>query len=90
MQTLTGDTCANVDADGETAMALILPLPKRSHLLISFTFEWGGLDTGQEGLLSFTVDGGSTDSSAEWGFCGHCDYSDEGSVLICLQNPDWH
>jgi hypothetical protein len=59
MQTLTGDTCANVDADGETAMALTLPLPKRSHLLISFTFEWGGLEAGEEGLVSFSVDGGA-------------------------------
>ena len=86
MQTLTGDTCANVDADGETAMALILPLPKRSHLLISFTFEWGGLETGQEGLLSFTVDGGSTDSSAEWGFAGTAISRTSGNLTWAFAN----
>jgi hypothetical protein len=35
-----------------------------------FSNEWGGLETGEEGLLSFTVDGGSTAGSAEWGFAG--------------------
>lgn len=70
MQTVTGDTCVTADADGETAMAQTLTLFERSHLLISFTFEWGSLVTGEEGLLSFTVDDGATASSAEWGFAG--------------------
>jgi hypothetical protein len=70
MQTLTGDTCAHPDADGEIAMARTLTLSERSHLLVSFTFEWGGLEADEEGLLSFTVDGGSTAGSAEWGFAG--------------------
>jgi hypothetical protein len=86
MQTLTGDTCANVDADGETAMARTLTLSERSHLLISFTFEWGGLDTDEEGLVSFTVDGGSTDSSAEWGFAGTTITRTSGNLTWAFAN----
>jgi hypothetical protein len=86
MQTLTEDTCARVDADGETPMALTLTLAERSHLLISFTFEWGGLDPGEEGLLSFTVDGGSTAASAEWGFAGTATTRTSGNLTWAFAN----
>jgi hypothetical protein len=70
MQTVTGDTCATANAEGVTAMSLTFGLPQRSHLWLSFTFEWGSLALGEEGLLAFTMDGGSTAGSSEWGFSG--------------------
>jgi hypothetical protein len=70
MQTVTDATRVTADADGETALELKVALSKPAHLMVSFTVEWGNLATGEEGLLSFTVGGGETAGSAEWGFAG--------------------
>jgi hypothetical protein len=81
MQTVTGDTCVTADADGETAMEITVRLQQRAHLLVSFTFEWGSLDVGEEGLLSFGVDGGSTAGTAEWGFAGTTSSRTSGNLM---------
>lgn len=70
MQTLTGSTCLGVGIDSLTAMVQRVAFEERSHLSISFTFEWGRLESDEEGLLSMSVDDGAAGSSAEWGFAG--------------------
>jgi hypothetical protein len=67
LQTVTGDTCATADEDGEVALAQDLTLARRAHVIVSFTFEWGSLAAGEEGLISLTA---GSQSSAEWGFAG--------------------
>lgn len=67
MQRLPGETCLNVGAEGQEAMSQTLTLRQTSDLLVYFTFEWGSLQVGEEGLLSFAV---ATEGSGEWSFAG--------------------
>jgi hypothetical protein len=83
MQTVTGDTCVTADVDGETALELKVNLSKAAHLLVTFTFEWGSLVPGEEGLLSFAA--GSA-GSAEWGFAGTDITRTSGSLAWAFPN----
>ena len=49
--------CADVPADGVTAMPQQFELAGTSHVLAYFTFEWEGLDAREFGVLHLELDG---------------------------------
>jgi hypothetical protein len=51
------EPCAEVPADGTTAMPQDIQLAVPSHVLAYFTFEWSGLDAHEFGLLNLVLDG---------------------------------
>jgi hypothetical protein len=61
--------CSTVVPDGVNVMEQEVILDASSHVLVSFTFEWSGLDTREEGLLNFSVDGQG--DNFDWGFLGN-------------------
>jgi hypothetical protein len=69
-------------SDGD--MSQTLTLNQKSRLLVSFTFEWGGLEDGEEGLLSPSLDGGF--ATFEWGFVGHTVPRTSGTVTWSFTN----
>ena len=57
-----------VDENGGTVIQQDVHLTEQSHLLVSFTSEWGALNVREEGLLSISLDGQS--DPFEWGASG--------------------
>lgn len=57
-----------VDENGANVMEQQVDLGATSHLIVSFTSEWGRLDISEEALLSFYLDGES--DTQEWGIAG--------------------
>jgi hypothetical protein len=63
-------------------MSQTVTLHRASNLLVYFTFEWGALEAGEEGLLEFALDGvnASPESPFEWGFAGNVIPHSSGTV----------
>ena len=67
------DTCAVADVLGANPMPTAVTVEGASHLLVSFTSEWGRLDIREEGLLAFEIlvgDNVVASTPFEWGVAG--------------------
>ena len=66
-ETQMGQVCITTDAGAQHGFPLTLTLNHGSHLSVLFTGEFGGLDENEEGMLLFSLDGGSM-MSPQWSF----------------------
>jgi hypothetical protein len=80
-------TCVSVGQADRDALAQEITLEASSHLLVSFTAEWAGLDSGEEGRLAFEVVGPAwTERSDAWTFGGRPNASTSGSVTWSFES----
>ena len=74
-------TCLNAGAVDRGALPGEIRLEARSHLFVSFTAEWAGLDAGEEGRLAWEVVGpAGTERSDAWSFEGEGNLHPSGTV----------